>query len=181
MPQDTLISSLLDPRFKDLDYFPEEERSEAWELLKKEVTELEVHEEEDREILIIDKRDDREEDKKPSNKRKEIQELKELFNSSKKMKLGINKDEVERWKDLEEVDIDEDILEWWKTHRAKFPKIAQLARKYLAVPASQASSERSFSTAKIIVCDSRTRLKPKHVSQLVVWHQSSQYFEDSNI
>ena len=37
--------------------------------------------------------------------------------------------------------------EWWKFHHTKFPIVWLLARYYLAIPATSASSERSFSAA----------------------------------
>ncbi|KAL5478061.1 hypothetical protein EMCRGX_G024938 [Ephydatia muelleri] len=43
-----------------------------------------------------------------------------------------------------------DPMEWWKMHNSQFPTIAILARKYLAIPASSAPSERVFSKAKLI-------------------------------
>ena len=39
-------------------------------------------------------------------------------------------------------------LMWWTTHQAAYTHVAALARKYLAIPASSAPSERVFSTTK---------------------------------
>ncbi|KAL4126494.1 hypothetical protein QTP88_010716 [Uroleucon formosanum] len=38
-------------------------------------------------------------------------------------------------------------LEWWRTREEKYPAIATIAKKYLAIPSTSASSERCFSTA----------------------------------
>ena len=38
-----------------------------------------------------------------------------------------------------------DPLAWWKLHDSLFPRVSKLARKYLAIPASSAPSERVFS------------------------------------
>ena len=43
-----------------------------------------------------------------------------------------------------------DPLAWWKLHDSRFPRVSKLARKYLAIPASSAPSERVFSRAKLI-------------------------------
>jgi hypothetical protein len=161
-----------------MDYFPEEEKNEAWTLLRSEYESAKAKSgEEDadneREIIIADKVE------KESKKRKEISELNNLFQAGKKNKKKKSREEIERWEELEEInDIDQDVLVWWKLHEKEYPILSQIAKKYLCIPASQAITERSFSTAKRIVCDSRTRLKPEHVSKLVVWHQSSVYFED---
>ena len=42
-----------------------------------------------------------------------------------------------------------DVMEWWSDNEEKFPNIAKLARKYLAIPASSAPSERVFSQMKL--------------------------------
>ncbi|KAG1960983.1 zinc finger BED domain-containing protein 1-like [Pimephales promelas] len=58
-------------------------------------------------------------------------------------------------------------LEWWKAHEANFPRVSQLAKKYLCIPATSAPSERAFSTGGNIVTCQRATLKPDKVNQLV--------------
>ncbi|XP_056097499.1 E3 SUMO-protein ligase ZBED1 [Rhinichthys klamathensis goyatoka] len=58
-------------------------------------------------------------------------------------------------------------LEWWKVHEANFPRVSQLAKKYLCIPATSAPSERAFSTGGNIVTCQRATLKPDKVNQLV--------------
>ena len=65
------------------------------------------------------------------------------------------KEEYDAWLRLSEIrSVDVmaslDPLEWWKMHNTQLPTIAKLARKYLAIPASSAPSERVFSRAKLI-------------------------------
>jgi hypothetical protein len=36
------------------------------------------------------------------------------------------------------------ILEWWNVNQAKIPLVANLARRYLCIPATSAPSERVF-------------------------------------
>ena len=43
-----------------------------------------------------------------------------------------------------------DPLNWWSVNATNYPIISVLAKKYLAIPTSSASSERVFSTAKNI-------------------------------
>jgi hypothetical protein len=45
-------------------------------------------------------------------------------------------------------------LEWWAAHQHVYPRIARLARKYLAAPASSASSERVFTAAGLTIASS---------------------------
>ena len=59
---------------------------------------------------------------------------------------------------LNEVEINfrkDDPLKWGKCHETSFPIISKLARKYLAIPASTATSERVFSTAKIYITEKK--------------------------
>ena len=66
-----------------------------------------------------------------------------------------------------ETDPDTDPLQWWKVHEANFPRLSNLARKYLSIPATSAPSERVFSTGGNIVTCQRACLKPEAVDRLV--------------
>ena len=68
-----------------------------------------------------------------------------------------------------------DPLAWWKTNEGKFPRIAKLARKYLAIPASEVASERSFSVAGLTVSKLRSALDPDNVDQLTFLHHNHNY------
>jgi hypothetical protein len=60
-----------------------------------------------------------------------------------------------------------DILKWWEAHAKMIPLLAEVARKYLAIPLTSASSERVFSAAGTVVTDSRTKLDPKNIDKIV--------------
>ena len=60
-----------------------------------------------------------------------------------------------------------DPLDWWRINAVKFPLLAALARRRLAIPASQAQSERVFSSAGQIVTQTRNRLSSENVELLV--------------
>lgn len=82
-------------------------------------------------------------------------------------------DEIENYIYIASASLDEDPLLWWKLHESEFPRLSQLARKFLAVPASQASTERLFSTGKAIIAPYRCSLDPETVEILV--HQIPSY------
>ena len=63
-------------------------------------------------------------------------------------------------------------LAWWKTHQKRFPKLAELAKKYLSIPATSSSSERVFSAAGSIVNPKRSSLQPENVDLLVFLYKN---------
>ena len=65
-----------------------------------------------------------------------------------------------------------DPLQWWKKWGSKFPNLAQLARRYLAMPATSAPVERLFSVAGLVATAKRNRLAPSTVSLLVFLHEA---------
>ncbi|CAL9699769.1 unnamed protein product [Knipowitschia caucasica] len=66
-----------------------------------------------------------------------------------------------------EIDPDTEPLQWWKHHEPNFPRLSNLAKKYLSVPATSAPSERLFSVGGGIVTCNRACLKPEVVDRLV--------------
>ncbi|KAH7958664.1 hypothetical protein HPB49_004079 [Dermacentor silvarum] len=70
-----------------------------------------------------------------------------------------------------------DALKWWKDNESKFPLVAELAKKYMCIPASSASSERVFLTAGNIITAKRSCLLPENVSCLVFLYQNRAYMD----
>ena len=60
-----------------------------------------------------------------------------------------------------------DILSYWRGKQAELPLLAKVARNILAIPASNTSSERSFSVAGRVIEERRTRLAPSSVDALL--------------
>ena len=58
------------------------------------------------------------------------------------------------------------ILEWWQENSARLPNLAIVAQNVLGIPASQAYSERLFSTAGNIVTYKRASLLCEKVEQI---------------
>jgi len=63
-----------------------------------------------------------------------------------------------------------DLLPWWKAKACMFPRLAKLAKRVLAIPATSASSERTFSRAGLAVTEKRTNLDADSVTDLLVIH-----------
>ena len=73
--------------------------------------------------------------------------------------------ELNAYMRVQQVANDTDPLMWWKQHQEEFPRLARMARQYLAVPASSASPERLFSSVGLVkstilthdyICNSHT-------------------------
>ena len=60
-----------------------------------------------------------------------------------------------------------DVMQWWSDHEANFPRIALLALKYLAIPASSAPSERVFSHLKFVIERKRWRMDAGRVERVI--------------
>lgn len=66
----------------------------------------------------------------------------------------------------------EDALAWWRANALTFPFLAPLARHYLAIAATETSSERVFSVGGNVVTNKRTNLLAENVRQTVFCHDN---------
>jgi hypothetical protein len=69
-------------------------------------------------------------------------------------------------------DVKANILKWWKLHAVRFPYLSRLARRYLAMTATNDSVERLFSVAGQVVTAKRACLDPSTVTLLVFLHET---------
>ena len=147
------VATALDPRFKDLRCLPRAEREEVWHKIS--------------EMLK-----DREPASQPSGEEMEDEPPK------KKMTLLLMGSESES--DDEALSTDKTLdraepsvstetcpLQWWSAHTGAHGKLAHIAQKYLATPASTVPCERLFSLAGHIVQKKRSALTSENVNKLV--------------
>ena len=52
------------------------------------------------------------------------------------------------------------LLNWWKVNEARFPKLANVARKYAGMPATSSPSERIISQGRQLINDFRHLMRP---------------------
>ncbi len=147
-PRVALLACLLDPRTKNLWF-------------------LEQHEQETVKTMLRRKFEERfgrghEEKKQVEDKANSFLDL--VFQGS----CVPSDDEVTRYLQSLPIPHTEDPFHWWREHEHEFKNLAVLAKKYLAVPASNAPSERVFSQAKRILERDRNRIDPDHAEQLVL-------------
>lgn len=69
-----------------------------------------------------------------------------------------------------------DPLDWWKEKAGEFPILSQMARVYLSLPCSSASSERVFSAARLQLDYKRMRLDPYRISRLVCLNRNFELY-----
>lgn len=69
-------------------------------------------------------------------------------------------------------------LAWWKEKAALYPTLAEMARVYLAIPASSAPSERVFSAGKLTLDYKRRSLEPDRVSRLVFMKKTMRLYRE---
>jgi len=155
LPIDTVIASILDPRTKWYDKIPSCEVTEALKILKQEHIECNRNESMDVEV---------EQTGLPFGG---------LFDSitavtRRKSPTQMWASDIDLYKSLPNALPRTDPLLWWKTNQFQFPTLATLAKRYLAIPASQASCERLFSIAKNDVTETRTRILPELVEALLM-------------
>ena len=82
--------------------------------------------------------------------------------------------EVDKYMKEDETDFrKDDPLLWWKEREMLYPLVAKLAKKYLAIPASTAPSERVFSVAKNILQKKRWNLLLSRLSKHIFLRKNS--------
>ena len=149
-------ATLLDPRFKSLKFLSQEERKEV-------IFELE----DDVDLIVADVRDDELTATKPKKGKlmsilEDIREGEEDCLPPLKERLAV---EISRY--IGEQPTDKTPIDWWKQNQDRYPLLSQLAKRYLAIPATSVPCERVFSSAGYIVSERRSCLLPENVSKLV--------------
>lgn len=65
-----------------------------------------------------------------------------------------------------------DPLGWWKNNENRFPRLAKLAKRYLAIQATSAPAERLFSVAGLTIANGRAGLLPDNAAMLIFLHEN---------
>ncbi|MFT7798405.1 zinc finger BED domain-containing protein 1-like isoform X1 [Arapaima gigas] len=68
-------------------------------------------------------------------------------------------------------------LNWWRAKEHRFPAVARLARKYLAIPATAVPADRAFAPREASVTQRRATLGPQHLDHILFLHQNCDYVE----
>lgn len=143
------VASFLDPRYKDLLTESAEARIDIRKFVREQLIAEPIEEQED-------------------NSQETAMDF--LFQSAPKCNSSLA--QLEMYLSEPQISHNMDTFEWWATREKRYPALADLARKYLCIPATSASSERVFSTAGNIVTSKRNCLLPQNVNILVFTYQN---------
>jgi hypothetical protein len=88
-------------------------------------------------------------------------------NKTKKPLTPVTIDEVDSYLLMPAALEVEDPLDWWQVHAENFPKLSQIACKYLGISVTSVSSERLFSHAGSLISAKRNHLDTSLVGQVL--------------
>lgn len=88
---------------------------------------------------------------------------------------SINK-EIQGYLQMPVVYLSANPTNWCEKFGAEFPRLENLAKKYLCIPGTSVPCERLFSTSGNICTDNRASLAPGHAEQLIFLSKNSQFF-----
>ncbi|XP_045158580.2 E3 SUMO-protein ligase ZBED1-like [Mercenaria mercenaria] len=144
------LGALLDPRYKKLPFFSSQQRKITHGALESCLEDL---------PLRLPACDVNNCEETPSKRRK----LDFLDFSSPER---TSEDEVQSYLS-EKMVSDTDPLLWWRDNEERFPKIAIVAKRVLAVPATSVPSERIFSATGLLINKLRNRLSSEIVDSII--------------
>lgn len=147
------LATALDPRFKDLKSLPKSEREEVWTTLGGMLLEQSPR-----------RSPQTSEDGPPKKKMSLLLQMGSDSDSDEEVQPGRD---IYRYRAEPSISMEDCPLQWWSAHSGAHDKLALLARKYLATPASTVPCERLFSVAGHIVQKKRSALLSENVNQLV--------------
>ena len=81
--------------------------------------------------------------------------------------IAILQHQIQTYKELKRIKIDDDPFDWWKRNQVLFPLLSKVVARYLSSPPSSVESERTFSIGGNIVKNNRTRLTAEHTEQMI--------------
>lgn len=145
------LATVLDPRFKDLKCLPREEREGVWSKLE--------------ELL------QGESNKATSERRNEPPKTRGLLFFASDSDSDDSDDgpshALSLYRAEHSISETDCPLKWWSVHAGAHPQVSNLAKKYLASPATSVPCERIFSLAGNIIQKKRAALSAENVNRLV--------------
>jgi len=141
MKPDALLSSLLDPRMKDLSFVLSEKFDDTKNLLCEKYNEMQNST-----------------SQSIQSTRSPVRKKNLTILAGLKKPPRQSRDEIVEYLQLEEIDLESDPFIWWYNQQEKFPILSCLAKKYLSVYSFLTTSKRLFSDAGNLLTAKRTRI-----------------------
>jgi hypothetical protein len=167
-PDAVLIASLLDPRFKKMKGWLNNDKKKVIALLRSEYYMLKDDE-------ISDQREVRIMNNTKNNQTSGFRS--HLFGDDDEDLM--DEDEVDRYLDrirTSQANSIIDPFQWWRDHEKEFPILFKVSQKYLEIPATSVPSECLFSDAGNQITHERNCLKPDTVNELLFIKRNREYY-----
>jgi hypothetical protein len=168
--EEMIIASILDPRMKDtrlVDAYLEQNKITKLQILTSKLKEISTYRKDS--VDISEATDPTVQvGKKIQVQTAELDLIKQYSQCS--TENGVEDEILEylRLKNIQEAD----ILKWWKEHHRLFPTLAQLAKKYLCIPATSSKTEGCFSLMGMAIKARRATLSPTTVEMIMFIHEN---------
>lgn len=182
LPEEAYIASLLDPRFLDA-YIPENRREHWWNRLAELVAQEAVPLPHPPQLQAppqepvpapAQARQGTRQNPSPAIPKKSYDEIM----AAKLLQKAAKQADEKPYRDVHIINNKSNVGAWWKTHETIYPAEAALARRYLAIPATSAPSERLFSTGGRVIEKRRAALKPSTARAIILVHEHIALLED---
>lgn len=158
-----LIATFLDPRFKTFDWCNGDGKDEAKKLVQELYNDAKKDLPRNSIVSTISSDDD------------DDGIFKALKGNAQEIEVE-DEDELMLYLRQKQIKLKDDPLKWWSVNKTTLPILAQIARKYLSIPATSVPSERLFSDAGNHISARRTRLSPELVNKMLFLKRNSENF-----
>ena len=165
----SVIATALDPRFKQLKFLSEDEKEEVKAELVRRAAVLETS------IPVHVQSDDSTTPPPPKKSKSALDIL--LGEDEASSSDGGIEAELTQYNMDKPVPRDTNPMDWWRENNTRFPKLAQIAKFVLCIPATSTPSEQLFSTAGLTVSKLRSCLKPENVDALIFLNANYHYLK----
>jgi hypothetical protein len=193
------FASALDPRTKILKAYSKVDRKKIWAGLQQKAMDhcllpggaVEL---EEQEVANNPNQEEGAPELEPGSKASDLQDFFDLGQESEEDEadegtLGREQDavvsierqiegEISKYQTLSYLKITSDPLLWWKQKQFQFPILSCLAQKYLCIPATEAPSERIFSTASLLLSKFRNRMDPDLAGRMIFIKKNFEWYEE---
>jgi hAT family C-terminal dimerisation region len=151
-----MIGTVLDPRFKGLSFLSSAEAGKCTDALKSAYMDLDLKLDGEGELEAVQR-----------TKKAVFNDFTSNILDTVSPTRGVQLTELQKYLALPSEERDCNPLDWWRLHASRYPKLAILARRYLAIPASSAASERLFSRLKLTATAARHGLSADTLCMLL--------------